>query len=136
MYILPEGVFYKNYFIYFAVFTDVYRVLSYMAIYMTLYIPIVMCALILFTTTTVFATIVTVIIEMCSLKSMCMPHFILIGCGVSELHGYLCLWSRLFYKNYIVYIFISSELDFERTVEYRDRDTSPIQRHYGREARF
>ena len=77
--VLPEGVFYKNDIIYFAVFT------SYMAIYM--YVPIVMCGLrlLLFTTTTVFTTI---IIEMCSLKSMCMTSFILIGCGVSDIYVY------------------------------------------------
>ena len=52
----------------------------------------------------------TVIIVVCSLKSMCISSFVLIGCCVSELHGHLCpycnVWPEavlLFYKNYIVY---------------------------------
>ena len=53
----------------------------------------------------------TVIIVVCSLKSMCIPSVVLIGCCVSELHGHLCaycnVWPEavycLFYKNYIVY---------------------------------
>ena len=64
-----------------------------------------------FTRTTLFTTMFTVIIVVCSLKSMCVPSFILIGCCVSELHGHLCahcnVWPEavylLFNKNYIVY---------------------------------
>ena len=39
----------------------------------------------------------TVIIVVCSLKSMCIQSLILIGCCVSELHGPLCPYcQRLF----------------------------------------
>ena len=41
-----------------------------------------------FTRTTLFTTMFTVIIVVCSLKSMRVPSFILIGCFVSELHGH------------------------------------------------
>ena len=34
-------------------------------------------------------TLFTVVIVVCSLKSMCIQSFILIGCCVSELHGHL-----------------------------------------------
>ena len=37
------------------------------------------------TRTTLFTTMFTVV---CSLKSMCIPSFVLIGCCVSELHGH------------------------------------------------
>ena len=37
----------------------------------------------------------TVIIVLCSLKSMCTPSFILIGCCVSELHGHLCPYRNV-----------------------------------------
>ena len=43
-----------------------------------------------FTRTTLFTTMFTVIIVVCSLKRMCVPSFILISCCVSELHGHLC----------------------------------------------
>ena len=36
-----------------------------------------------------FTTMFTVIIVVCSLKSMCIPSFVLIGCCVSELHGHI-----------------------------------------------
>ena len=66
----------------------------------------------------------TVIIVVCSLKSMCIPSFISIGCCVSELHGPLCPYRNvlpeggcllLFYRNYIiyqiVYMLVCSELE-------------------------
>ena len=38
-------------------------------------------------------------IVVCSLKRMCIPSFVLIGCCVSELHGHLCpycnVWPEL-----------------------------------------
>ena len=37
----------------------------------------------------------TVIIVVCSLKSMCVPSFVLIGCCVSELHGHLCPYCNV-----------------------------------------
>ena len=40
--------------------------------------------------TTLFTTLFTVIIVVCSLKSMCVPSFIVIGYCVSELHGRYC----------------------------------------------
>ena len=43
-----------------------------------------------FTRTTLFTTMFTVIIVVCSLKSMCVPSFIVIGYCVSELHGRYC----------------------------------------------
>ena len=39
---------------------------------------------------TSFTTMFTVIIVVCSLKSMCILSFVLIGCCVSELHGRIC----------------------------------------------
>ena len=52
----------------------------------------------------------TVIIVVCSMKSMYIRSFVLIGCCVSGLHGPLCphrkVWPKAlycFYKNYIVY---------------------------------
>ena len=51
--------------------------------------------------TTLFTTMFTVIIVVCSLKSRCVPSFILIGCCVSELHGHLCahcnVWPEVVY---------------------------------------
>ena len=41
--------------------------------------------------TTMFAVIIVV----CSLKSMCIPSFISIGCCVSELHGHLCPYRNV-----------------------------------------
>ena len=43
-----------------------------------------------FTRTTLFTTMFTVIVVVCSLKSMCISSFVLIGCCVSELRGHLC----------------------------------------------
>ena len=37
----------------------------------------------------------TVIIVLCSLKSMCIPSFVLISCCVSELHGHLCPYRNV-----------------------------------------
>ena len=37
----------------------------------------------------------TVIIVVRSLKSMCIPSFVLIGCCMSELHGHLCLYRNV-----------------------------------------
>ena len=48
-----------------------------------------------FTRTRLFTTMFTVIIAVCSLKSTCMPSFVLIGCCVSELHGHLCLYYNV-----------------------------------------
>ena len=31
----------------------------------------------------------------CSLKSMCIPSFVLIGCCVSELHGHICPYRNV-----------------------------------------
>ena len=56
-----------------------------------------------------FTTTFTAIIVVCSLKSMCIPGFVLIGSCVCEVHAPLCLIVAyglrllLFYKNYIVY---------------------------------
>ena len=36
-----------------------------------------------------------VIIVVCSLKSMCIPSFVLIGCCVSELRGHLCPYRNV-----------------------------------------
>ena len=48
-----------------------------------------------FTRTTLFTTMFTVIILVCSLNGMCIPSFILIGCCMSELHGHLCLYRNV-----------------------------------------
>ena len=48
-----------------------------------------------FTRTTLFTTMFTVIIVVCSLKTMCIPSFVLIGCCMSELHGHLCLYRNV-----------------------------------------
>ena len=37
----------------------------------------------------------TVIIVVCSLKSMCIQSFVLIGCCVSELHSHLCPYRNV-----------------------------------------
>ena len=51
-----------------------------------------------FTRTTLFTTLFTVIIVVCSLKGMHIPSFILIGCCVSELHGpYRNVWPEAVY---------------------------------------
>ena len=48
--------------------------------------------------TTLFTTMFTVV---CSLKSMCIPSFVLIGCCVSELLGHICphrnVWPEAVY---------------------------------------
>ena len=35
------------------------------------------------------------LIVVCSLKSMCIPSFVLIGCCMSELHGHLSLYCNV-----------------------------------------
>ena len=40
----------------------------------------------------------TVIVVVCSLKSMCISSFVLIGCCVSELHGHLCPYRNVLPK--------------------------------------
>ena len=50
---------------------------------------IVYCCL---TRTTLFTTMFIVV---CSLKGMCVPSFIFIGCCVSELHGHLCAYRNV-----------------------------------------
>ena len=51
-----------------------------------------------FTRATLFTTMFTIIVLVCSLKSMCIPSFILIGGCVSELHAHVCpyhnIWPR------------------------------------------
>ena len=37
----------------------------------------------------------TGIIVVCSLKSMCIPIFVLISCFVSELHGHICPYHNV-----------------------------------------
>ena len=37
------------------------------------------------------------VIVVCSLKSMCIPSFVSIGCCVSELHGHMCVWPEAVY---------------------------------------
>ena len=44
---------------------------------------------------TLFTTMLTVIIMVCSLKSMCVPSFIVIGYCVSELHGHICPYHNV-----------------------------------------
>ena len=46
------------------------------------------------TRTTLLTTMFTVVIVVCSLKSMCIESFILIGC-VSELCGHLCPYRNV-----------------------------------------
>ena len=66
-------------------------------------------------TRTTYIVYYNVYIVVCSLKSMCIPSFVLIGCCVSELHGHLCpyhnVWPEvfllLFYKNHIVYRYVT-----------------------------
>ena len=66
-----------------------------------------------FTITTLFTTMFTVIIVVCSLKTMCIPSFVFIGCCVSELHGpYRNTWPEAVYCCFtrttfqIVYMFV------------------------------
>ena len=55
-----------------------------------------MCCLRLFIArTTLFTTMFTVIIVVCSLKRTCIPSFVLIGCCVSELHGRICPYRNV-----------------------------------------
>ena len=42
-----------------------------------------------------FTTMFTLIILVCSLKSMCIPNFVLIGCCVNELHAHLCHYRNV-----------------------------------------
>ena len=44
---------------------------------------------------TLFTTMFTVIILVCSLKCICLPSFVLIGCCVSELHVHLCSYHNV-----------------------------------------
>ena len=44
---------------------------------------------------TLFTTTFSVIIVVCSLKSMCVPSFIVIGYCVSELHGHICRYCNV-----------------------------------------
>ena len=37
----------------------------------------------------------TATIVVCSLKRMCIPSFVLIGCCVSELHGHICPYRNV-----------------------------------------
>ena len=55
----------------------------------------------------------TVIIVVCSLKSMCIPSFVLIGCCMSELHGHLCLYRNVWPEAVIV---VLQELQHFHTV--------------------
>ena len=48
-----------------------------------------------FTRTTLFTTMLTVIIVVCSLKGVCIPSFVLIDCCVSELQGHLCPYRNV-----------------------------------------
>ena len=48
-----------------------------------------------FTRTALFTTLFAVIIVVCSLKSMCVPSFIVIGYCVSELHGHTCPYRNV-----------------------------------------
>ena len=43
-----------------------------------------------FTRTTLFTTMFTMTVLVCSLKSKCIPSFVLIGGCASELHAHLC----------------------------------------------
>ena len=51
--------------------------------------------LLLFYKTYIVYYMFTVIIVVCSLKSMCVPSFIIIGCCLSELHGHLCPYHNV-----------------------------------------
>ena len=44
-----------------------------------------------FTRTTLFTIMFTMIIVLCSVKNMCIPSFILVGCCVRELHIAICV---------------------------------------------
>ena len=61
----------------------------------------------------------TGIIVVCSSKSMCIPSFILIGCCVSEFHGYLCpyhnAWPEAVYCSFTMNYKVSSELSVSTT---------------------
>ena len=45
-----------------------------------------------------FTRIILFIIVVYSLKSMCIPSFVSIGCCVSELHGHLCPYRNVWPK--------------------------------------
>ena len=53
------------------------------------------CLRLFITIITLFTTMFTVIIVVCSLKGMCIPSFVLIGCCVSELHGHICPYRNV-----------------------------------------
>ena len=42
-----------------------------------------------------FIVVLQEVIAVCSLKSMCIPSFVLIGCCVSELRGHLCPYCNV-----------------------------------------
>ena len=67
--------------------------------FVTLHLPVSEIAICIargyLTRTKLFTTMFTVIIVMCSLKSMCLPSFVVIGCCVSELHGHLCPYHNV-----------------------------------------
>ena len=48
--------------------------------------------------TTLITTTFTVIIVVWSLKRMCVPSFVLIGCCISELHAHLCPYCNVWPK--------------------------------------
>ena len=49
----------------------------------------------MFERTTLFTTMFTAIIVVCSLKSIRIPSFVLIGCCVSELYGHICPYRNV-----------------------------------------
>ena len=52
----------------------------------------------------------TVIIVVCSLKSMCIPSFVLIGCCVSELHGHIHVYAPIVMYGLRLFIVVLQEL--------------------------
>ena len=50
----------------------------------------------------------TVFIVVCSLKSMCIPSFVLIGYYVSDLHGHICAYRNV--RPEAVFIVVLQEL--------------------------
>ena len=67
---------------------------------MAIYVSIVMYGLRLFIVVLHYLLMFTVVI-VCSLKSMCIPSFVLIGGCVSELHDHICfhrnVWPEAVY---------------------------------------
>ena len=78
-------LFYKNYI--------VYQVLLLYTFWFLRYLNVMYCLRLFFTRTTLFTTMFTVIIVMCSLKSMCIPSF-----ACCELHGHLCPYRHILPK--------------------------------------